>query len=594
MAWVDGEWINRSKREALIAVYREYIDTIDAKYSDSTGEVVIDDIISAGLIDDYYARLTELKRLERIHRCELDTLAFDIEYFSEAKNPGNAGNWDGFAITKPSESPQFHREITDILNVVSTDKVNAKIAVAAPRSHAKSTYLTKGFPLHQVVYRKRKYIIIISETPSVSGPNLEWLATQLKHNVKLRQDFGPLLSPRQQENDKDNSSEFIAWQPTQDGGKRQLTKVEAASTGQALRGRNWQGVRPDLIVCDDLEDAKTNAATPEQRAKLRDWFASVVMPLGDPKGAKTAVVYMGTAVALDCLLLNILYKRSDFESKVYRAIIDPPVNEHLWEQCREIYVDFDNPNRAADAESFYKTNKDAMDEGVRVLWQEFQPIWKLMTWKWNNGSKAFNTEYMNNPIDEESRVFAPENFVYWDDAEPNKTFPRSDYVITMGIDFAMGKQRGDFSACVTTATERKTGVHYIIDAYGARITPDKFLDVISDKVRAYTPDAIAAEAQMAQEFFVDILKEQLSHEGYPAHARVKKIQQRSRKDLRIESMLPDIESGKIRFKRSHSLLLEQFERYGQGAHDDLPDATEMSIRVSKNAKRDLIQKPAWL
>lgn len=588
MAWVNGEWINRKQRGELIAVYREYIETIDAKYPD------IDAIISAGLIGEYHERLTELKRLERIHRCELDTLAFDIEYFSEAKNVGNAGNWDGFTIEKAEDSPQFHREITDILNVVSSEKVNSKIAVAAPRSHAKSTYLTKGFPLHQVVYRLRKYIIIISETPSVSGPNLEWLATQLKHNEKLRADFGPLLSPRQQENDKDNSSEFIVWQPSKDGGKRQLTKVEAASTGQALRGRNWQGIRPDLIVCDDLEDAKTNAATPEQRAKLRDWFASVVMPLGDPKGVKTAVVYMGTAVALDCLLLNILYKRSDFETKVYRAIIDPPINDHLWETCREIYINYDDPKRAESAEAFYSEHKAEMDDGVTVLWQEFQPIWKLMTWKWNNGSKAFNTEYMNNPIDEESRVFAPENFSYWDDAEPNKTFNRSDFVITMGIDFAMGKQKGDFSAVVTTATERKTGVHYLIDAYGARITPDKFLDVISDKVREYTPDAIAAEAQMAQEFFVDVLKEQLSHEGYPAHARVKKIQQRSRKELRIESMLPDIESGKIRFKRGHSLLIEQLERYGQGAHDDLPDAAEMSIRVSKNAKRDLIQKPAWL
>lgn len=594
MAWVNGEWLERNKREALIAVYREYIDTIDAKYSDLDGNIDLDAIASAGILEDYYDRLTELKRLERINRCELDTLAFDIEYFSEAKNKGNPGNWDGFTITDPSESPQFHREITDILNTVSTDKVNAKIAVAAPRSHAKSTYLTKGFPLHQVVYRKRKYIIIISETPSVSGPNLEWLATQLKYNEKLRNDFGPLLSPRQQENAKDNSAEFVAWEPTKDDGRRQLTKVEAASTGQALRGRNWNGVRPDLIVCDDLEDAKTNAATPEQRAKLRDWFSSVVMPLGDPKGEKTAIVYMGTAVALDCLLLNILYKRSDFESKVYRAIIEPPINEELWEQCREIYVNYDNPNRAAAAEAFYKANKEAMDEGVVVLWEEFQPIWKLMTWKWNNGSKAFNTEYMNNPIDEESRIFSPENFVYWDETEPNKQFNRSDYVITMGIDFALGKTRGDFSAIVTTATERKTGVHYIIDAYGARITPDKFLDVISDKVREYEPDSIAAESVAAQEFFVDVLKEQLSHEGYPAHARVKKINNRSRKELRIESMLPEIESGKIRFKSTHTLLVEQFERYGQGGHDDLPDAAEMSIRVSKNAKRELIQKPVWL
>ena len=584
MAWVNGEWINRKERERLITDLQVYYDVQYAKLA----TLDYDELIELESVDN------ELERLKRIHRCEVDTLEFAIEYFGEAHNEGNGGNWDGFNVTKTNEAPTFHREITDILNVVSTDKVNAKIAVAAPRSHAKSTYLTKGFPLHQIVYRKRKYIIIISETPSVSGPNLEWLANQLKYNSKLRADFGPLLSPNKQENFRDNSSEFIAYESLPNGSTRQVTKVEAASTGQALRGRNWNGVRPDLIVCDDLEDAKTNAATPEQRAKLRDWFSSVVMPLGDPKGEKTAIVYMGTAVALDCLLLNILYKRSDFESKVYRAIINPPVNEHLWEQCRELYVNFDDPKRAETALAFYESNREQMDEGVTVLWPEFQPIWKLMSWKWNNGSKAFNTEYMNNPIDEESRIFSPENFVYWDKVEPDKKFPRSDYVITMGIDFAMGKQKGDFSAIVTTATERKTGVHYIIDVYGARITPDKFLDVISDKVRAYTPDAIAAEAQMAQEFFVDMLKEQLSHEGYPAHARVKKIQQRSRKELRIESMLPDIESGKIRFKSSHSLLIEQFEMYGQGTHDDLPDACEMSIRVSKNAKRDLIQKPVWL
>lgn len=588
MAWVDGEWLERSKREALIAVYREYIDTIDTKYSD------IDGIISAGLIEDYHARLTELRRLERIHRCEDDLLAFSVEYFSEYGNEGNAGNWAGFDITHRDQAANFHKEITGIMDDVSNVNKNAKVAVAVARSHGKSTYLTKAFPLREVLYRKRKYIIIISETPSVSGPNLEWLATQLKHNEKLRNDFGPLLSPRQQENDKDNSAEFIAWEPTKDGGKRQLVKIEAASTGQALRGRNWQGNRPDLIVCDDLEDAKTNAATEEQRTKLRDWFASVVMPLGDPKGEKTALVVMGTTVHHSSLLMNILHKRSDFMTRIYRAIIEPPKNGHMWEQLREMYVDFNNPNRAEDAYKFYETNRKAMDEGVEVLWPEFQPIWKLMTWKFDNGSKAFNTEYQNNPVDEENMIFNPATFTYWDDIEPGKEFPLRDYTITMGIDFAMGKEKSDYSAIITTATDKKTGVHYIIDSYGARIKPDGFIEVICDKVRHYTPDAIAVESVAMQEFFADIVRDRLAVEGYPAHARLKKINNRTRKELRIESLLPDVESGKIRFSRKHALLLEQFELYGQGIADDLPDACEMSIRVSKNAKRELIQKPAWL
>ena len=563
----------------MTAFYAQQIDNIDALSDDEVMEL---DAISA-----------ELKRLERIHRCEVDTLEFAIEYFSEAKNPGNAGNWDGFDITKSEEAAQFHREINDIISEVSHTKKNAKIAVAAPRSHAKSTYLTKGFPVHEIVYRKRNYIIIISETPSVSVPNLEWLGIQLKHNEKLRADFGPLLSPKQQENPKDNSAEFIAWEV--EGEKhRQIAKVEAASTGQALRGRNWNGSRPSLIICDDLEDAKTNAATEEQRQKLRDWFQSVVIPLGDPKGEKTAIVYMGTTVHFDALLMNILYKRSDFNTKVYRALISSPNNEALWEQCREIYQDYDNAQRSEDAEAFYHAHFDEMNEGTTVLWPEFQNLWKLMRWKWDNGSKAFNTEYQNNPIDEESMIFNPAEFTYWDEAQPNKQFSREKYVVSMGVDFAMGKkERGDYSAIAVTAKDRESGVSYVIDAWGERIHPDKFIEVIAEKTLKYEPDVIGAEAVAAQEFFVDTLKERLAHTGYPAHSRVKKVYQRSRKELRIEAMLPDIESGKIRFKTTHALLLEQFERYGQGSHDDMPDALEIALSVSKRAKRKVLPKPSW-
>ncbi|MEH6941668.1 phage terminase large subunit [Bacillus sp. JJ722] len=577
-----------TERAEVIAIYREYKQAIDDKYLDIGA-------MDADLMSDYLTACRELARLERIHRCESDLLEFAIEYFSEGCNEGNAGNWEGFDITRREDAAQFHKEICDIMNEVSTTKPNAKTAVAAPRSHAKSSYLTKAFPLHEVVYRKRKYIIIISETPSVSAPNLEWLGTQLKHNEKLREDFGPLLSVKQQENPKDNNAEFIAWEPRENGAKRQLTKVEAASTGQALRGRNWNGARPDLVVCDDLEDAKTNAATEEQRTKLREWFQSVVMPLGDPKGERTATVYMGTTVHWDSLLMHILYKRSDFTTKVYRAIVEPPERGDLWEQCRELYVDRENPQRLDEAKTFYETNREEMNKGAVVLWAEVQPLWKLMTWKWDNSSKAFNTEYQNNPIDEESMIFNPAKFTYWDKTDPDRKFSHSDYVIAMGVDFAMGKTtRGDYSSLTVTAKHKQTGVYYVIDSFLERLHPDAYMKVIVEKALKWQPDVIGAEAQMAQEFFVDKLKESLYHSGYPAHNRVKKIYQRSRKELRIEAMLPDIESKKIQFSTKHALLLEQFERYGSGSHDDGPDSCEIAISVSKQAKRQLQNKPIWM
>ncbi|MGG4217580.1 phage terminase large subunit [Paenibacillus jamilae] len=543
-------------------------------------------------------QLSEYERLSVINEAETDLIAFALEYFSEAKNPGNAGNWDGFDIVDVNEAPDFHREISVIMDDVSNVNTNDKVAVAAPRSHAKSTYLSKAFPLREIVYRKRKYEIIISETPAVSSGNLDWISMQLKHNEKLRRDFGPLLSPKQQENPKDNSSEFIAWEPTDSGIPKMLTKVEAASTGQALRGRNWNGVRPDLIVCDDLEDIKSNAATPELRQKMRDWFAQTVVPLGDPKGKRTAFVYMGTTVHHEALLVNVLYKRSDFKSRVYRAVIEWPERMDLWEACRLVYTDRDNPNRAADAKALYEMNREEMDRGAIVLWSEAQPLWKLMTWKWDNGTKAFNTEYMNNPVDEESMIFNPESFTYWDGKldEVFSQYPRpvSEYDVYLGIDFAMGKTRGDYSAVVTIARHKQSGTKYVVDAYGERVKPDEFMRVIVDKTLKYQPTAIAAEAQAAQEFFVMKLKEALRAAGYPAQTRVKEIHQRSRKDLRIEALLPDIESGAIQFTRKHSLLLEQFELYGSGSHDDLPDALEMAVSIAKTGRKKLRNKPKWM
>lgn len=590
MAWIiesggQGRWVERKERAELIATYTDYIKAVRLRLEDGH-YVSEEDLIEVETL------MNEVNRLERIHRCEEDTLEFAIEYFSEARNPDNPGNWDGFDITDKSEAPEFHAEISGIMDEVSSVQKNAKTAVAAPRSHAKSSYLTKNFPLHQTVYRLRKYIIIISETPTVSGPNLEWLANQLKHNKKLREDFGPLLSVRQQENVRDNSQEFVAYELHGET-KRQMTKVEAASTGQALRGRNWNGTRPDLVICDDLEDGKTNAATEEQRTKLREWFQSVVMPLGDPKGERTAYIYMGTTVHFDALLMRILYQRSDFTTRVYRAIINPPERTDLWEQCREIYQDHENPKRKDEAEAFYAKHYDAMNEGVKVLWEDFQPIWKLMTWRYDNGSKAFNTEYQNLPLDEDSMIFNPETFTYWDSTEPNREFPHNEYTISMGLDFAMGKERGDYSAIITVAKHKETGVVYVVDAWGDRIHPDKFLEIAVNKVFEYEPDVIGVESQMAQEWFADKLREELDMRGFPGRARVKKIYQRSRKEIRIESLMPDIESGKIQFCRRHSLLLEQLERYGQGAEDDLPDGMEIAIRVSSQARRSIRRKPPW-
>lgn len=587
LAYVDGRWLDREERAKRIAAISERATKLK-------------ELVQSRRATEYHIEMlrddiAELKRLTRIHRAEVDMLYFFYEYFSEARNPGNPDNLVPTKDVDMDDAPNFHRKLSRILDSVSNVNRTARIAWAASRGHAKSAYLSNAFPVHEIAYRKRRMILIISETNAGSKKFIKWVAGQLKYNVKLRADFGELLYEKKTMNEKDSEEAFL----TTSG-----AKMEATSLGMQIRGFRNGSQRPDLILLDDLESRDSNN-TPELRQKAKDWLNQDLMPAYDP--TQTAIIFMGTLVHHDSLLNYVLKERKDFVKNSFPAIIKQPERSDLWSEFERIYKEYEPsdeevaameemddetaaPNVRA-ALAYFESNREEMEKGAEVLWPSRFPIQFLILEKMNYGNKAFNTEFQNNPIDEESQIFKPERFKYYDSA---MKFDHSDYCIGMGIDFAMGKQRGDYSAIVVTAKHKKLGLIYVVDAFGARIHPDEFMRVIVEKVMHYQPDSIAAEAQMAQEFFVHKLKQELQAKGYPARNRVKEIHQRTRKELRIEAMLPDIENETIRFNRDHALLLEQFERYGSNWHDDLPDAMEMSISSLKKGSRKIRRKPSWM
>lgn len=583
MAWIESEqrFMGREERQGRIDAYRRIL-------RDTPNDVTA---LPDDLQVEIAALLDELERLERVHLSETNLVYLALCYFSERFNPDNAGNWEDFDLLSADHAPQFHREISAIIDNVSNHDKAAKVAVAAPRGHAKSSYLSKANPLREIVFRKRKYIIIISETPNVATANLEWLATQLKSNEKLRRDFGPLLSGKQQMNPKDNSTEFIAWEPRGDG-QKQLTLVQAASTGQALRGRNWNGSRPDMVICDDLEDLKSNAATKELRDKLKSWFSSVVMPLGDPKGRRTAFIYMGTIVHADSLLYNVIRENPEFKATLYRALIEEPERIDLWEECRSIYLDVEIPKdeRLPRAKAFYEANKDEMDRGAVVLWPEAQPVWRLMTWKWTNGSKAFNTEYQNNPIDEESAIFKVEQFLYYAPIDVDA----SECDFFGAWDIAFGKSaRADYNAIATIGRHRKTGALYVWDVWMAKCPAHEALEIAVQKILEYRHRGFVVETIGGQYDLYRQLKERLQRQGI-YRAGLKEITTKRKKEERIESLEPLCENGTLRFRREHRLLLEMFEQYPNHNHDDGPDALSYAVDIAGNAPKRLLKKPAYL
>lgn len=514
----------------------------------------------------------QYEQLERINESEFDVARFALEYFSDDGNPENdenlipkGGNYDNMS--------EFHHEFCSMLSSVAKDEVDEHIAWACPRQHAKTAYGTNIYPVHQAVYRHRTFIIVVSETVTVAGTFIQWGNRQLKFNRKLIEDFGMLLFERPSSNEIDNKEEYV----TQNG-----VKVMARGAGGQMRGMRYGSTRPQLMILDDLE-SEEDVRTKEQRAKILAWFNEEALPAIDKSKGK--VIYVGTILSFDSLLDIVIREDKRFRSRRYKAVESYAANSDLWDEWKDIYL-ADDEDASKKARQFYEDNEDKMLEGTKLLWGEYWTYYDFMVLLTNMGVKSFTQEYQNEPTDEERQIFKVEQFFYYDEGQ---TFSHEQFEFYAGIDFAMGKEKGDFSAMVTLAKNRTTGVCYVVDVFNKRLHPKEFIEVIIDRVRTYQYTLIAIEAQMAQEFFADTLGDRLQDLGYPAHTRLVPVKQRTRKELRIEAMSPDVHNGRIRYKKSQTELIGQYEKYPMVAYDDMVDATEMAYNIATDKNTGTIE-----
>jgi predicted phage terminase large subunit-like protein len=544
---------------------------IDAKLAleegdQETAELILEDL-------RYYSRVY------RVTRGYFDVLFFAYEYFSEDRNPENETNLipKGKSI---DDAPPFHRELCQKLDELTTVNPRKNICWGASRGSGKSAYLSNIYPTHSVVYRTRKYIMIISETISMSQNFVQFISTNLKENAKLRADFGEVLSPNSNKNEQDNSEGFITHTEI---------KVQASSMGGRLRGSRFKNARPDLIICDDLESAQ-NTNTQDLRDKNLHWYNSVVVPLGDI--TKTAIVYMGTLVHGQGLLPNIM-QRADYDSKMYSAIISEPVHQEYWDKVEEILRDIDNPNRLNDARAFYEANKEIMDEGVEVLWADRFSYFDLMVKKVEIGSRAFASEYLNKPSDDESCIFKESYLYHYTDNDLFDNYGKRIPLDIVGFyDIAMGKNsRSDYNSITIIGRDRRTGAIYVLESWNKKCTPSEAVQQCLKFIEQYRPRVFGVETINAQFEIYRQIQSQAIQRGY-YWTKIKPVNPTSKKEYRIEMLEPLFEAGVIRTKKNMRLLHEMLLQYPNHTHDDAIDCLASAIDLLRvNKKKGYYYKP---
>jgi predicted phage terminase large subunit-like protein len=508
----------------------------------------------------YREYLVELAKWQRIQRGFESIFYFGKTYFSS--DPPHD------LIRPDTPSPKFHEELCDLLRNTAMSVETKQMAVAAPRSHAKSVWDTNIFPVWLAVYKDDiptdPYWIIVGDDVTSASKQLDIVKMAFESNPMIIADFGDLRGPTW------NASALI----TSNG-----VKFEAAGMTQGIRGTKYGSYRPSVIF-DDVETDES-AGTPERIEKVIQKFDKTFLPLGDPKRSKFVLV--GTIINYGSLLNSVMTKRGDWRKIKYRAILSFPERMDLWERWSEIRRDLthgETPEESTEvaeqrAHDFYLANKDEMDRGARVLWPERMSLYDLMK-KRDTNRLAFLSEFQNEPLDEETRIFKKLHYYNVEDVN------HDDLDFFYACDPSVGKnKRADFSAIIVVGRHRRTGIIYVIEADIKRRSPDRIILDLFEKHRRYRFKGGWVEGVAFQAFFrSEVQRRSAEAQIYvPADEFPNKNRD---KDVRIAGMEPLITNGYVRMLPTQTELALQLEYFPKHDRKDGPDALSMVLEMLAN------------
>lgn len=301
-------------------------------------------------------------------------------------------------------------------------------------------------------------------------------------------------------------------------------------------------------------------------------------------------MYVGTVLHYDSLLSKVMHTPS-YHSRKYQAVISWSKNDVMWEAWRQIYTDLSNPAHGEDALAFFNSNKEEMLEGTQVLWEAKNSYYDLMCKKVDDGDAAFNSELQNDPVDPSSCPFSEQTMTFYDDdhSVPPDFSDKRRFVFFGACDPSLGKnQWADTSMLGALALDTVSGLMYVLEADIEKRTPDKIItDAISMQQRLQLMykqgfREFGVENVQFQSFFADIMARVSAQLG--VYLPIKQIPSLLPKNVRIESLVPFVRNGYIRFSKKHRKLLEQMYHYPMGANDDGPDGLEMVVKLAIASK----------
>ena len=434
--------------------------------------------------------------------------------------------------------PQFHKELWDLC--CSNEKL---IAIAAPRGHGKSTAITYSYLLAELLFRRSKYALIVSDSFSQATLFLGDIMKAIRDNEEIHGLFGPMELVKQTEDDMIVKCE--------DGF---TFRVQAKGAEQKLRGLKWLNRRPDLIICDDLESDE-QVLNKDRREKFRRWFYSALIPCLSVTGR---IRMVGTILHLDSLLERLMpaSQLSSLGARGAKQLITTELKE---------WTDYRLPWKSV---KYKAHNEDFSAILWPDRWTKKDLIEKRQQYIQQGLADSYSQEFLNVPLDESDTFFKKTDFL---PIKPEDRKKNLNYYIAADLAVST-KQRADYSVFAVAGMD-EDGRLQCVNIIRDRMDSMGIVDTIIALQKTYKPLLFGIEAGTIEKAIGPYLNETMMKTG--VFVNLVKLKPSADKITRARSMQARMRAGAVKFDTEadwFQTFQEELIRFPRDRHDDQVDA----------------------
>lgn len=430
---------------------------------------------------------------------------------------------------KATPCAQFH---IDAANKILKNR-NLKAGFMWHRGAAKSTNMDVFVPMWLMIqeHREINVMVLVGKSEDNAKTLLGDIQAELQYNQCYIADFGEQYNAGSWE-----EGEFVT---------RSEVAFFARGRGQSPRGLRYRSHRPDYVVIDDLDDDEL-VESPARVSKLFDWVRSALF--GTLDGGRGRFFMVGNLIAKNSVLAK-------------------------WCEIKTVHV----------------TRVNIYDRAGRISWAAKWAHDEVKQLEAVAGYRAFQKEYMNNPIIE-GAVFKNE-WIRWGKRPAWSKF--SEIVLYIDPSFR-GSTKNDYKAAKLWGKVGTTLYH--LRAFVRQCSVAEMVRWCYDLYEWARAQGIAVRWYMEANFMQDTILDEFRREGELRGYQLPITGDKRKKPdkfQRVEAISPLWERGFVIYDESQrddpDMLagIDQtlaFEK-GMRGHDDAPDADEGAIWILQRDTR---------